>query len=268
MDILKQSLAPITDEAWGEISSTAKRTLAACLSARKVVDVDGPHGWDYSAVTLGRLDGPKKPGKSGVEFGVRNVLPLVETRAMFDLNIWELDNAVRGAEDLKLDAVEEAARNIARFEETAVYEGLSSAGIKGLKASSDHKPLKFSGDISKILDTVSNGIVQFAQAGVEGPYVLVAGNSLWQQVASHDSGYPLKKHLERILGSDVVLNPFLEDSLLVSTRGGDMKLTLGADLAIGFNSATSETVRLYLTESFTFRVLDGSVILPIEWRKK
>jgi uncharacterized linocin/CFP29 family protein len=44
--------------------------------------------------------------------------------------------------------------------------------------------------------------------------------------------------------------------VLLSTRGGDYELTVGQDLSIGYAVHDRENVELYLTESFTFRVLE------------
>src|SRR5581483_1255438 len=56
MSHLHRELAPISDTAWGEIEKEARRTLRTFLAARQVVDFSGPHGWDYSAESLGRPD--------------------------------------------------------------------------------------------------------------------------------------------------------------------------------------------------------------------
>jgi len=268
MDILKRKLAPISAAAWEEIDDAARDVLRVNLSGRKIVDFDGPHGWEYSAVPLGRLKALKHRKGVEPEFGIRTIQPLVEARVLFELDVWELDNAVRGAEDIELEPLEEACRKLARFEESAIYEGLKDAGIDGIKASSEHKPLTFSGEARNILTAISSGITQMAGAGVEGPYRLVCGPELWQNISSQDHGYPLTRHIEQLLGGEIILNPFHEDTLLVSTRGGDMKLTVGTDFSIGFNSADAKTVSLFLTESFTFRVVDGNAIIPIDWKKK
>jgi uncharacterized linocin/CFP29 family protein len=52
-DILRRSLAPITEEAWKEIDLQAARTLKGNLSGRGLVDFSGPHGWTMAAVNLG-----------------------------------------------------------------------------------------------------------------------------------------------------------------------------------------------------------------------
>jgi uncharacterized linocin/CFP29 family protein len=267
MDLLRRGLAPITDEAWDQIETTAKRTLQACLSARRVVDVEGPKGWDYAAVNLGRLEKThQEPNEVG--YGIRAVLPLVECRMMFSLDCWEMDNASRGAGAVELGPLEEAARKIAMFEETAIYKGFGPGGIQGLKGSAGHEALKFSGEPGNLLETVAQGLTEFTHAAVEGPYVLLAGSKLWQAISEHNQCYPLRTQLERLLGSALILNPFVEESFLISLRGGDMKLTLGQDFTVGYHSHTAEKVELYLTESFTFQVLDGAAIIPVIWQNK
>jgi uncharacterized linocin/CFP29 family protein len=52
-------------------------------------------------------------------------------------------------------------------------------------------------------------------------------------------------------------------AVLVSQRGGDFVLEVGEDLSVGYDSDDSDAVRLYLLESFTFRVVtdDAAVAL-------
>ncbi|MFZ0428801.1 MAG: family 1 encapsulin nanocompartment shell protein [Acidobacteriota bacterium] len=265
MNILRRELAPITEAAWGLIDHRAKEVLQASLSGRRVVDVDGPKGWEYSSVPLGRLTAPHEAALGEVGFGLRAVQPLVESRIIFELDVWELDNASRGAEAIELGPLEASARRIATFEETAIYEGFAGGGIRGLRECTEHERLRFSGDPSHLLEAVAVGLARFAGSGVDGPYVLVAGSELWQAVSEHSQDYPLKKHLERLLGNPLILSPFLQDTVLVSLRGGDLKLTLGQDFAIGYHSHDTRKVQLYLTETFTFRVLDGAAVISIEW---
>ena len=117
MDILRRSASLLTPEAWEELDDQAKKVLVANLSARKFVDIEGPKGWTYSAHSTGRLDIDTPSKGQNVQFGVNKVLPLVESRATFELDIWELDNISRGAKDPDLSALEKAAKEIALFEE-------------------------------------------------------------------------------------------------------------------------------------------------------
>lgn len=263
MDILRKSLAPISSKAWEEINETAADILTSVLSARKFVDVEGPKGWDYAALSEGRLNVAANQ-KGDVKFGINQVMPLIESRLPFELNIWELDNSERGCEDIELGNLEDAARKIAQFEEKVIYEGLKQAGIEGLKESSDFDKIAFPKSVDAILSAVTKGIAQMKQASIEGPYSLVLNQDKWEKTQSFVQGYPLTKRLENMLGGSIIMAPFVKDAYLVSERGGNFKLVLGQDLSIGYESHNNKTVQLYFTESFTFKILEPKAVIVFE----
>ncbi len=263
MDILRKTLAPISGKAWEEMNETAADVLKSVLSARKFVDVEGPKGWDYAALSEGRLNVPENQ-KGEVKYGVNKVMPLVEGRIPFELNIWELDNIERGCENIDLENLEKAAGKIARFEENIIYEGFKEASIDGLKKSSDFDKISFPENGNEILTAVTKGLAQMKEASIEGPYSLVLSADKWQNVQNFVQGYPLTKRLENMLGGSIIMAPFIKDAYLVSERGGDFKLTIGKDLSIGYESHNNKTVQLYFTESFTFKVIEPKAVIVFE----
>lgn len=261
MSILRRSLAPITDDAWSEIDDEATGVLRSNLAARQFVDVHGPQGWAYSSVNLGRLGDTEETG--GVRWGLRQVQPLVEVRVPFTLSRWELDNVERGARDIELNPVRKAALEAARFEEHAVYNGLSSASIQGLVAGSSHESIALPQQIEAIPDAIAAAMIRLSDAGVVGPYLLVLGADLSREVAATSAGYPLRSQLTKLLGSVPLYSPGLTGGLVVSTRGGDFSLDLGVDFSLGFDRVEGDEIRLFITESFTFRVLGPEAIVVL-----
>jgi len=264
MDMLKRSISPITDEAWEAIDHRARDVLKEKLSGRSFVDVSGPHGWDHGAVVTGRLDVSKSCEKGDVCWGVHIVQPLVEARVSFELDVWELDNAIRGAKDLELDPVVKAAEKLALFEEKAIYEGFEPANITGLaKAGKENAVPLAMGSGSEIMQSVSKALVKLMDASIEGPYMLLAGPDLWQALDVKAEGYPLRKRLSSLLESDVVFAPNVEGAYVVSARGGDFELTLGQDFCIGYESTVEDKVKLFMAESFTFRIIEPAAVVPL-----
>ncbi len=263
MDILRKSLAPISDAAWEEINDTAKEVLNSVLSGRKFLDVEGPKGWDYAALSTGRIQVPANQ-KGAVKYGTHQVMPLVEARIPFELNIWELDNVARGAEDIDLEPMENAAREIAKFEETAIYEGFKAGQIAGLKQSTDYDVVPFPLAGEEIAGAIATAVSKLKANSIEGPYSLVLNTDKWQQINAYVKGYPLRKQLESLLGGSIIMAPFVKDSYLVSERGGDFRLVLGQDLSIGYESHNNKAVQLYFTESFTFQVIDPAAVLVLK----
>ncbi|HEY3669167.1 MAG TPA: family 1 encapsulin nanocompartment shell protein [Polyangiaceae bacterium] len=258
MDLLKRQKAPIVDEAWQQIDEEARRVLKLHLAGRKLVDFSGPHGWDYGAVNTGRLKHIEKGPIEHVGHAIRDVRPLVELRAPILLPILELDYAARGADDLDLDPVILAAESLARAEDDAIFHGFAEGKITGIIEASPHTPIEVRSS-QAWPGAVSAAKEVLRMAGVDGPYALALGMEAYDELtADGEDGYPLRKRLEeRVEQGSLIWAPALkEGAVLLSTRGGDYELTVGQDLSVGYASHDRTTVELYLTESFTFRVLE------------
>jgi uncharacterized linocin/CFP29 family protein len=259
MDIFRRSLAPITKEAWSEINQTAKDVLTASLSARKVVDVQGPMGLNYAAHPIGKINVPDNQS-GALKYGIHQVQPMVETRIPFKLDIWELDNVARGSEVIDLDALEDAARKLAQFEENAIYEGFEHGYIKGIKKSSEYEHT-FPENVEDVLAAVIHGMAHLKNNAIDGPYSLVLNTEKWEKVNTIIQGYPLRKQLENVMGGKIIHAPFVDSAFLVSRRGGDFRLILGQDITIGYEYHDANKVQLYLTESFTFQVIEPKAVI-------
>ena len=261
MDILRRSYAPISAEAWTQIDDIARQALTASLSARRFVGVVGPLGMECASVALGRLSVPEGQSPTAVSYGVHQVLPLVETRIPFTMEQWELDNVGRGAKDIQLASLVAAGRQIAAFEEEAIYNGFAPANIVGIHACVTGTPMKMKMDPTGCIDAVGEAQMALVRRGIEGTAALVASPKLWKLLARNTEGGTLKTLIEGQIGGPVVLSESVHGALLVSQRGGDLELTVGQDLAIGYLSHDSHSITLYLTESFTFRVIAPEAIV-------
>jgi uncharacterized linocin/CFP29 family protein len=267
MNILKKSIAPITDDAWQEISDQADRFKKIYLTGRKFVDINGPNGLEMGGLSTGRLIVPESNSNEGVNYGIREIIPLMELRSPFELDLWELDNIDRGAKDIDLDPLEKALKQIALFEETAIYNGFEKASIKGLEGSAENPGVNLSSDPELFLNTINGEILSMQKDGVEGPYCLILTENLWQSINTLKKGYPVVNQIKELIQGKVIINHYNDNSYLVSERGEDYELAIGQDITIGYNGHTTEKVKLYLTESFTFRVLSPEAIRVLTTKK-
>ena len=64
MNNLHRELAPISDDAWAQIEEEAARTFKRYLAGRRVVDVAGPSGEEYSAVGPAGCARSTRPAKA------------------------------------------------------------------------------------------------------------------------------------------------------------------------------------------------------------
>jgi uncharacterized linocin/CFP29 family protein len=265
MDDLHRKLAPISKDAWSAIDDEAKKHLTVSLGGRRIVDFDGPRGWQFSAVELGRVQPIDTQPEPGVSAAVRRVLPLVELRAPFELSRRELENIARGSRDPDLEPVRAAARAVALAEDRAIFYGYPAAGIVGLFQASADNTLTLTRDYQRYPLVVSEGLARLHANGVGGPYALALGPDCYKGLTgtATSGGYPVLEHVQRLINGSVFWAPAVRGALIASLRGGDFELVVGRDLSIGYEEHSTSTVRLYLQESLTFRVLSPEAAVPL-----
>ncbi|HEX4251249.1 MAG TPA: family 1 encapsulin nanocompartment shell protein [Pseudonocardia sp.] len=268
MDHLLRDLAPIPSAVWPLIDDEARERLVPLLAARRVVDWQGPDGWEHSALRLGRteaLDGPPGTDGGAVRARRRRVQPLAEVRIPFTVSRAEIDDAERGARDLELDDLERATRQAAEIENRVVFHGWPDAGIVGIVDAAPDRQPKLGETTHDYPGVVAATVDRLRLAGVEGPYALAVGPDVYTRIieSTENTGYLLLDHLTKILGGTVVWTPGLDGAVVLSQRGDDFHLHVGQDLAIGYSHHDADTVHLYLEESFTFKVTEPDAAIAM-----
>ncbi|KGJ11967.1 bacteriocin [Paracoccus versutus] len=264
MDNLHRELAPISDAAWAQIEDEASRTLKRYLGARRVVDLHGPEGFGLSAVGTGHLRPAASPVE-GVEARQREVNPLVELRVPFTLARAAIDDVARGSNDSDWQPVKDAARRIALAEDRLVFQGHADAGIRGILPESSNPAVALPADVADYPEAVAQAVSALRLAGVNGPYALVLGTAGFTAAnGGAEDGYPVLKHLERLVDAPVVWSQALQGGAVVTTRGGDFDLWLGQDISIGYLSHDAGTVTLYLQETLTFQMQTSEAVVGLD----
>jgi uncharacterized linocin/CFP29 family protein len=264
MNHLLRGHAPLTDSNWKLLDEEAVERLEGPLAARRLVDFLGPKGWEHSATNLGRVE-----AIDGAEEGVsavrRRVLPLVEVRVDFTVSRAEMRDDDRGAVDVDLASLDDAAHQIAVAENSAVFNGWAKAGITGVIEASPFEPEPLGASADAYPRSVARAVEALREAGVEGPYGLALGPDEYIKVieTAEHGGYPLFDHLAKILGGPIVWAPGLRGAIAMSLRGGDFLLESGQDLSIGYTHHDADEVHLYLEESFSFVVATPEAAAPL-----
>jgi len=263
MNNLHRKLAPISEKAWEQIEQEASRTLKRHLAARRVVDVHGPKGPEFSAVGTGHLRQIDSPG-DGIQAAQHEVKTLVELRIPFELSRKSLDAVERGANDPDLQPLKDAARKLAFAEDRAVFEGYAAAGIQGIRQSTSNAASTLPSDTDRYPAAIAQAVSALRDAGVNGPYTLLLGEQAYTAVSgATDDGYPVLKDIKHLVDGEIIWAPAIQGGVVLSTRGGDFELHLGQDISIGYLSHTDSTVRLYLQETFTFLQLTAEAAVML-----
>ncbi len=263
---LLRSHAPISDSNWTLLDEEARERLGVALAARKLVDFSGPHGWDYSATNLGRVQAVADAPCDGISAQQRRVLPLVEVRAEFAISRAELRDDDRGATDADLEPLDSAAHQIAVAENRAVFHGWPEASITGIAEASPHQGLQLGNHPSDYPRPVASAVEQLLRSGISGPYGLALGNEQYKRVVetAENGGYPLLEHLRKIVEGELIWAPGMDGAVVVSMRGGDFVFESGQDLSIGYLDHDADVVRLYLEQSFSFHVATPEAAVPLK----
>lgn len=266
MNHLRRDMAPISTTAWAAIDDEIRRALPTFLSARRLVDFSGPHGWECSSVDLGRTE-PVQQLANGVEVAERQSLPLYELRREFEIELREIDAIDRGAKAIDLEPAVDAARAIARVEDDLVFNGQSTAPASGITVASSAHALALELDASQIPAAAAAAVDALRERGVGGPYGVALGSDCHGAVMTRtDDGYPVLEHLRLVLDDGpIVAVPVIDGALVLSLRGGDFELVVGEDFSVGYRGHTDTTVRFVLEETMVFRANGPDAAVPLRF---
>jgi uncharacterized linocin/CFP29 family protein len=100
--------------------------------------------------------------------------------------------------------------------------------------------------------------------GIGGPYAVALSTEVYNELfsATHD-GYPIVRQVEQFIEGPIVKASCLKGGVVLSVRGGDYQLVVGQDHSIGYSHHDQGIVSLFLTESFTFRVIEPAAAVEL-----
>ncbi len=265
MNHLLREHAPISDTGWRALDEEARDRLSVALGARKLIDFSGPLGWKYSATNLGRVSALADSPATGIVAARRKVLPLTEVRAAFTVSRSELLDNDRGAADMDLRSLDEAALRMASAENVAVFHGWADAGITGITGATPHPPVPRVEDFSDYPKRVAKAVSVLLKSGISGPFGLALGPGHYTAVieSAERGGYLLSEHLRKILNGPIVWAPGVKGAVVMSLRGGDFLFESGQDLSIGYSHHDADDVHLYIEQSFSFRVATAEAAIHL-----
>ncbi len=263
MDHLLRDIAPVAAHAWQCLDAEATDALRTTLTARKLFEVTDPLGWDTSAVNGTGAKIANGTLVQGASVFVRQVHRMVEIKVPFEVERVQLDALARGAKGVKLDAVSAAARTAALAEDRLIFDGLEGADIDG--AIKRDGALLLPDNVDDLPRAVSRALATLRDRGVEGPYVVALAPHFFEALGNATiGGYPVSKHVERLVDGPLVWAPALEGGVVASRRGGDFEICLGADFAVGYTGHTNKSVEFYIEELLSLVCLGPEACIGLQ----
>ena len=169
------------------------------------------------------------------------------------MNRWELDNIERGAKDVDYEPLEKAMKELAIFEERAIYQALKDELVL--------EEIAFGKDAKGIMEAITKGLVELRKNFIKGSLALVVNEEAYKRILSKETGYPLDKRIEELIDGKIVFSHVVDGAYLLPYDNENLELTIGRDFSIGYHGYDMKKVRFFATESFAFRVLDPSIIV-------
>ena len=182
----------------------------------------------------------------------------------FELSRQTIDDVERGSDDSDWQPAKDAAKKLAFAEDRAIFDGYREASIQGIREGTSNAIETLPADVRDYPDAVAHALSQLRLVGVNGPYSVLLGADEYTALAeTRDHGYPVLEHVKRIVDGNLIWAPAIEGAFVLTTRGGDFELNIGQDISIGYVSHTDSVVRLYLQETFVFRVLTSEASVAL-----
>src|SRR6185369_16480576 len=174
MEWLRRSAAPLSEKVWKEVDEIAGSMFKQTVVARRIVDFDGPRGWNHVATQLGTF----KPAQiqnysSKLRASVPDVMLLTELRADFSIPWADIDIFERVGPSLEAKSIEEAGREMALAEDALAFYGTSAN--PGILSSHDTPRLALSdwSQPGRLVTDFLAAVEKLDTLGVKGPYEVV-----------------------------------------------------------------------------------------------
>src|SRR5215831_14373218 len=174
MEWLRRNAAPLSQKAWAEIDDVALSMFKQTVVARRIVDFDGPRGWDHVATQLGTFKSAQAPKPSGkARLSIPDVMLLTELRADFTIAWADIDIFERVGPRLESRSIEDAARDMALAEDALAFYGTSTS--PGLLSSREtpRVPMSDWSQPGRLVADLLAAVEKLDTLGVKGPYEVV-----------------------------------------------------------------------------------------------
>src|SRR5262245_24338983 len=174
MEWLRRSAAPLSEKVWKEIDDIAVSMFKQTVVARRILDFDGPRGWNHVATQLGTFNPAQTPQYSGrARFSMPDVMLLTELRADFTIPWADIDIFERVGPTLESRSIEEAARDMALAEDALTFYGTSTN--PGILTSRETPRIALSdwSQPGRLVADLIAAVEHLDTKGVKGPYEAV-----------------------------------------------------------------------------------------------
>ncbi|MFW6153598.1 MAG: family 1 encapsulin nanocompartment shell protein [Planctomycetota bacterium] len=261
-ELLTRDDAPFGEAVWVAIDGAVLSAAKNQLTARRILDVDGPFGLGLTSIPAG--EAAEVNGMS-----VNPPLPLAMIRKAFTLPVRDIATIEEAGMPVSLSAAAAAAVECARVEDALVFKGAEKLGIPGLlKAKGAGRvTLRDWADVGTAAEDVIEAVTTLDGAGFAGPYALALAPPLYNRLLRrYPQGNATElEHLRTIVTAGIVKAPSIGGGGVLLASGRPFaSIVLGQDLMTAFLGPGEEGFEFLVSESLTLRLAEPGAVVVLK----
>lgn len=242
--------APFGDDIWNKLDEILIAAAKSRLSARKILDIEGPYGFGLKNVLL--QDKIIEEGSVSTASSAFLPVPLINTT--FELNIRDIAAYEETGFSINCAEIAKAAISAAEAEDCLIFSGSKKLGVSGLLNAEGVQSVKLEnwdaiGAAAKDIIIALNAL---DSAGFHGPYKLALAPELYNQLFRlYPQGYQIElQHIESIVGSKVIKAPGIKKGGVLLADGKQYaSIVIGQDMVTGFIGPEDMSYKFNVSES-------------------
>lgn len=267
-DFLHRDDAPFSEGTWAAIDNAVVGAAKSQLTARRLLQVDGPHGLGLKSIPLGDVCigcGPDDP----VCVQGASALPLITINASFRLAARDVAAYEQRGVPMDLTPAIEAALACARQEDDLLFNGMKAIAMEGLLTAKEAQSQKLKSweQVGAAVEDIITAVTKLDSAGFHGPYTLALAAGRYNALFRRYPNGPMTEleHMRELVTDGIVKAASIkEGGVLVASGPQYVQIVLGQDLAAGFVGPEDRNYALTVSESIALRLLVPAAVVVLK----
>ena len=261
--------APFGGRVWESIDSAVIAAAKSQLSARRLLDVEGPFGLGLKALPGGDAELEADGGEDGVTLSASPAYPVAAIRAEFEISIRDIAAFEERGTPLDLSSAVSAAIRCARQEDELLFNGAPAIGAPGLLTVKGVSSSKLSAwtEVGKAADDIIKALGQLDGQGFHGPYALALSPDRFNLLYRRYPQGPMTEleHIKTMATGGVIKAPAIKSGgVLVATNAQFASIAIGQDMATGFVGPGGGAYEFVVSETLALRLRQPSAVCVLK----
>ncbi|MBP8954646.1 MAG: bacteriocin family protein [Armatimonadetes bacterium] len=265
-DFLARGDAPFGPDVWKRIDDTVVGAATSQLSARRLLEIDGPYGLGLKSIP--GSDRPTGSGEGAV-MGFSPTMPVSTIQAEFAIPVRDIANFESTGIPFDTSAVARAALDCARQEDDLIFNGSKEMGLAGLLSADNVASVSLTqwAEPGDAFENILQAVNALDQAGLHGPYSLALAPALFNGLHRR---YPQGSmtemmHVAQLVTGGIVKAPAISaGGVLVAVGKQYVSIVIGQDLMTGFIGPEAGQLTFFVMESLALRIANPSAVCVIK----